>query len=178
MGTSKYTKELLEPVVKESVSLAQVIKKLGVKWSGGVQQNIKRWIKRHELDTSHFLGQRANCGPNKKGGPKKKTWQEILVLSETIDWREKSFHLRRALIESGRQYFCEDCGQDNQWRGKTITLQVNHKSGDWKDNRPDNLQFLCPNCHAATEGWSGSKGKTGVLGRIQAGVAKLADAQR
>lgn len=169
MRSTKYTKELLKPIVKDSLSFAQVIKKLGVKQSGGVQQNIKRWIKRYELDTSHFLGQAANCGPNKKGGPKKKPWQEILILSEESDWRQKPFWLRRALIESGRQYVCEECGQDNQWRGKTITLQVNHKSGNWKDNRPDNLQFLCPNCHSVTEGWSGSKGKTGVIGRYKSG---------
>jgi hypothetical protein len=136
MRPTKYTKEFLEPIVKESVSLAEVIRKIGVKWSGGVQQNIRRWIGKHQLDTSHFLGQATNRGPNKKGGTEKKEWQEILVLAENNDWRIKSFFLRRALIESGRQYVCQECGQDENWMGKTITLQVNHKNGNWKDNHP------------------------------------------
>ena len=63
----KYTKELLEPLVEESTSIAQVIRKLGLKQAGGTQAHVSRRIKEYELDTSHFLGQGANCGPNKKG---------------------------------------------------------------------------------------------------------------
>lgn len=76
---TKYTKERLEPIVKSSVSLAEVIRKLEIKWSGGQQQNIKRWIKIYELDTSHFLGQGANYGKRHNGGPDKKHWSEILI---------------------------------------------------------------------------------------------------
>ena len=166
MKSTKYTKEILEPIVKDSISLAEVLRKLGKKWSGGQQQLVKNWITRYELDTSHFLGQRANCGDKHKGGPRKLHWQEVLVLNEKLFFREKTFKLCRALVESGVKYKCIECGNKGFWRGKKIKLQVNHKNGNWKDNRKENLEFLCPNCHAATENWSKSSG-SGVMAAAQ-----------
>jgi 5-methylcytosine-specific restriction endonuclease McrA len=155
---SKYTKELLEPIIKESISIAQVLRKLGKKQAGGTHCNLAKNIKKFNIDTSHFLGAAANCGENHKGGPDKKSWQEVLVLSNS-DKREAAFRLRRALVECGRTYCCQQCGISD-WNGKTIVLQVDHINRDWLDNRPENLRFLCPNCHSQTEGHSGSKGKT------------------
>ena len=157
MSKSKYTRELLEPLVKESTSIAQVLRKLGLREGGGTHSHISRTIKRYELDTSHFLGQAANCGKGHRGGPKKKEWQECLVKRKE-GRRQKAFVLRRALIESGREYKCEECEQLPLWRGKELRLQVDHRNGDWLDDRPDNLRFLCPHCHTQTEGYSGSKG--------------------
>ena len=155
MSTStKYNKEQLEEAVKESISYAGVMKKLGKKWSGGQQQNLKKWIKEWEIDTSHFLGQAATRGTV---SPKRKAWQAVLVLTEDRFFREKACVLRAALIESGVDYICNECGRKPIWRKKPLTLQVNHKNGDWRDNRRDNLEFLCPNCHAITEGWSGKQ---------------------
>jgi hypothetical protein len=48
------------------------------------------------------------------------------------------------------EYKCENCNID-EWQGKPITLQVEHKNGDSTDNRVDNLCLLCPNCHSLTE---------------------------
>ena len=51
----KHSKELLEPVVKNSTSVAKVLRKLGLKQSGGNHSHITRRIKFYELDTSHFI---------------------------------------------------------------------------------------------------------------------------
>ena len=42
--------------------------------------------------------------------------------------------------------------------GEWPALQVDHKNRDFLDDRAENLQFLCPNCHSQTPGWCGSKG--------------------
>lgn len=42
-----------------------------------------------------------------------------------------------------------------------VPLQVHHIDGDCTNNKEDNLQLLCPNCHALTENFSAlNKGKS------------------
>jgi len=48
---------------------------------------------------------------------------------------------------------CEMCGVDPEWNGKFLRLQIHHKNGSSSDNRWDNLQKVCPNCHSQTETW-------------------------
>jgi len=33
----------------------------------------------------------------------------------------------------------------------TIPIQLDHIDGNWKNNNPNNLRLLCPNCHTLTE---------------------------
>jgi hypothetical protein len=97
----KYTKELLEPIVKDSISVAEVVRKLGLRWSGGSHANITRKIKIFNLNTAHFLGQRANSGDAHCGGPEKLHFSEILVYDRLNGKKERTDRLRRAMIESG-----------------------------------------------------------------------------
>lgn len=161
---TKYTRELLEPLVKESISVAEVLRKLGKRQEGSITTHVSRVIRKLGIDTSHFLGQSANCGTNHKGGTDKKEWTEILV-QRSDDRREKAFRLRRALVESGREYRCEWCGNTGEWNEKPLLLTVDHINGDWLDNRLENLRFLCPNCHSLTDNHSGSKGLTELFSR-------------
>jgi len=151
----KYTKEKLEPIFKESKSIANIIRKLGLKESGGSHSHITKQIKKFEIDISHFTGKVHNLN---KTALNRKSWKEVLIL-RTNGNREKSWKLRRSLIEAGIKYSCKECGI-NTWNDKPITLQVDHLNGNFLDNTIDNLRFLCPNCHTQTCGYSGSKGLT------------------
>jgi hypothetical protein len=144
----KYTQDVLTPIVAESYSLADVIRKLGGKWSGGRQQHIRRLLIRFNIDTSHFLGQGSNRGKNHKGGPTKKSSTEIFVVLPEGSQRQKVSQLRRAMIEVGIPYRCNICGLGNCWFGKPIILEVDHIDGNWYNNKQENLQFICPNCHS------------------------------
>jgi hypothetical protein len=149
----KYTKELLQEVVRECYSVAQVLRKLGLAQAGGMHSHLSRRIKAFGIDTSHFLGQAANQGPWHKGS-RIIPWQETLVL-RLSGQRQKAYRLRRALLEMGREYHCEGkrCSIGNEWLGRRLVLHVNHKNGNWLDDRPDNLEFLCPNCHSQTDNY-------------------------
>ena len=59
--------------------------------------------------------------------------------------------IRKYLYKS-RNYKCEICGFEgyNKKTGNTI-LQIHHIDGDSTNNTKNNLQVLCPNCHAMTE---------------------------
>ncbi len=61
-----------------------------------------------------------------------------------------SRHIRRYIIQT-RGERCERCGwsERNPYTGK-IPLHLDHIDGNFKNNRPENLRLLCPNCHALT----------------------------
>lgn len=50
---------------------------------------------------------------------------------------------------------CAICGQSSEWENKYLMLQLDHRNGDSRDNRLDNLRLLCPNCHSQTDTFSG-----------------------
>jgi len=53
-------------------------------------------------------------------------------------------------------YKCSNCGLEN-WLGKTLSLDLDHIDGNNKNNKPDNLRLLCPNCHRQTPTWGNKK---------------------
>lgn len=60
----------------------------------------------------------------------------------------------RLLADKPKEPRCEQCGL-TEWRGKPPPLQRHHINGDGRDNRPGNLQIMCPNCHSQTDSWGG-----------------------
>jgi hypothetical protein len=43
----------------------------------------------------------------------------------------------------------------SEWRGQPLPLELHHVNGDRHDNRVENLQLVCPNCHSITPNWGG-----------------------
>ena len=71
---------------------------------------------------------------------------------ETIISPEKlPSYVKNYLFEKNN-YKCEECGFEgyNKFTNNTI-LQIHHKDGDSSNNTEENLQVLCPNCHAMTD---------------------------
>ena len=62
---------------------------------------------------------------------------------------------------------CELCGwgEINPYTN-TLPLEIHHKDGDYKNNKEENLQTLCPNCHSLTETAKGAN-KNGREDRVK-----------
>ena len=136
----KYTKELLEPIIKESLTWSQVCRKIGVKPATGSQSHVKKRAIEFGIDSSHFVGQAWNKGRTFV----KKPIEEYLVKGKQVS----SHRLKKRLIRVGlKEKKCEKCGL-SMWHGKELPLELDHIDGDKMDNRIEKLQILCPNCHA------------------------------
>ena len=70
-----------------------------------------------------------------------------IVLRESKSRAYVKARLLRAGIIENR---CDECGL-NEWRGRALTIQIDHINGIGTDNRLENLRMLCPNCHSQTE---------------------------
>ena len=60
---------------------------------------------------------------------------------------------------------CQICGWSkvNKYTGN-VPLQIHHIDGDCTNNKEENLQLLCPNCHSLTENF-GRRNKNAAKGR-------------
>lgn len=165
----KYSKELLSPIVENSISVAEVIRKLGLQQSGGNHSNITRRIKLYEIDISHFLGsKKVNLG---RPSTKKLSPDQILVNDRFHGRRDGIAILRRAVLESGVAHKCAVCGLIPYWNGKYLQLQIDHINGVGTDNRIENLRFICGNCHLQTKTF-GIKNSQSFINKVTIEISK------
>lgn len=145
--------EIFSKTVKESYSIAQVLKNLDMVISGGNYITTKSRIKKLGLNTDHFLFQ-DGISKGRKLGPKR-------PISDYFENKCKiaSHRLKGLIISSGlKPHQCENCGLTN-WLDKPTPLELHHIDGNRDNNTFSNLKILCPNCHAFTENYRGkSKG--------------------
>jgi hypothetical protein len=148
MNLRKYTLEQLKEAISTSSSLRQTLEKLGVAAAGGNYQTMSKAIKHFNIDISHFTGQLWNKG--KTIGPKRDI-QDYLSNNQTIT----TYKLKNRLIKEGIFKHKCDCCNKTKWMSKPIALELHHKDGNNKNNSLDNLELLCPNCHAFTDNYRG-----------------------
>ncbi|WP_394433683.1 HNH endonuclease [Streptomyces sp. SGAir0957] len=152
-GAVRHTDEALRAAVAESYSVRDVVRYLGINNVGGNQAHIGRRIAALGVDTSHFAApERPRAAPRKERA-------DILVLRSPDEGRVHGVRIRRELVRLGIAEQCASCSR-SQWRGRPIALEVDHLSGEWWDNRVENLRLLCPNCHAVTDTYRGRKRRT------------------
>lgn len=147
----------LRAVVPGSKSYADVMRALGLPVNDTNHRRVRRQVARLGLDTSHFARRTWGSMPTRRPAPT--AAGTLLVLPEG-SLRTNRARLHRAMQETGVPYRCVSCGNEGQWLGRPITLQIDHLNGDRLDNRAGNLRYLCPNCHALTATWCRKKART------------------
>jgi hypothetical protein len=145
-------RENFEQIIKKCFSKSQVCRELGLKPAGGNFKTINNKILEWGIDTSHFTGQAWNKGIFFKQIKREISLEEILVENSTYLCNTK---IKKKLFKNKvKENKCEKCGIES-WNGEEITLELHHINGKNTDNRIENLQILCPNCHSQTPNFSG-----------------------
>jgi HNH endonuclease/Putative ATPase subunit of terminase (gpP-like) len=89
-----------------------------------------------------------------KARPRRLPLNELLVRGT----KRGRFNLKCRLIDAGlKEDRCERCGI-NEWQGTPLKMQLHHINGDGLDNRLENLEVLCANCHSQTPTYGGRNG--------------------
>jgi hypothetical protein len=143
MKAIKYTKEKLSEAIESSVSCREAMMKLGIKPYGGNYKTIKKYIKKFNIDTSHFLEKRANLGKIFK--ERRKSIKEYLILGTEIKITSNDLK-KRLIIEGIFEHKCYECGLE-KWNNFLIPIDLHHIDGNHYNNQIENLTILCPNCH-------------------------------
>lgn len=139
----KFSKEEIEQFVKESFSYIQLAGKVGYNsesTNGTAYRAAHQMVDELGLDVSHFTGQGWNKG--------------IYDYSKFCYGKKLKGSSALKAISALRGRKCECCGLET-WNNEPIPLQIHHIDGDNLNNELDNLQLLCPNCHAQTDNYCG-----------------------
>lgn len=139
-----WTEEELRTAVSNSLSMAEVIRNLGLRAAGQNFPSIRRQISLFNIDISHLTGVKGVLSAILKRRTLKD--EEIFCENSRVVWKIRRYYLKLNNVP----YICVLCGNSGIHNNKPLTLQVDHINGVHNDNREDNLRWLCPNCHSQT----------------------------
>lgn len=136
---------------QRATSFMDVLRVLKLSCTARRRDQVKQIARFLNLDLTRFDGLRGTGGGQ--------NWLGVEHHLRHKRARGKLGALRKSLLEMGRSYVCEGCGQLPTWHGKPLVLQLDHKDGDKFNDCDDNLRFLCPNCHSQTPTFAGRNRK-------------------
>jgi len=151
-----FTKDDLMEALRDSRNYIEAAEYLGIatgraKAPVASLRHLQQIAEYHSVNLDDYLIKNGSR-TEKLGNPKITEGQmvrEILIIGEK---RHHGTHLKGWLYKFGfKKPFCEECNIGVVWNEKPLTLQLHHINGNPKDNRLENLQILCPNCHTQTE---------------------------
>lgn len=125
---------------------------------------LRKIVETYNVDISHFA--KDNSSFFRKNPINN---EEILNMANISHTTVKKRVIQYKLIP----YECAICGNTGTHMSKTLVLQLDHINGNNKDNRIENLRFLCPNCHSQTENFTGKNQKHKIYTCIDCGAKIL-----
>jgi hypothetical protein len=146
-----YSEREAREAIAASLSFAESLRRLGKCPTGGAGQVLKKWTVIWGISTDHFDPYASSRGPRMK---LRIPLDQVLVEGSTYH----RGHLKERLFEAGLKVpRCEMCGLGEVWRGRRLSLVLDHINGVSNDNRIENLRIVCPNCAATLDTHCGRK---------------------
>lgn len=152
MGSILRHKTLVEQAIEETRSVKEALEFLGLRAAGGNYKSFYRWCETHGLTPKHGTPELRLEGLSRSR--EERRIPDELVFCENSTYCRQSLK-NRIIKENLLIYQCQSCGLNSEWNGKILSLQLSHKNGVYNDNRLENLEFLCPNCHSQTDDFAG-----------------------
>jgi hypothetical protein len=148
--TPKWNEEQLKNAVNVSKNISDVCINLGIT-HGNNYKVIRKYIEKYKINIDHFEsfeeGRKRVCLT--AYSTTRIPLEKCLVRNSPYSGGNS---LKKKLYDSGlKKRECELCGQDENWKGKKMSLILDHINGDNKDNRIENLRIVCPNCDATLD---------------------------
>jgi len=104
------------------------------------------------LEGTTFVPSPDHLAKLKEGHEKWKSEQLQKMLN--CDFESLGYDTQRKRIIIEQNNSCNRCGL-SEWQGEPIPLEIDHKDGINNNHIRDNMEALCPNCHALTDTWRG-----------------------
>lgn len=146
----KYSDTEFAEIVATSISCAECMRKMGYKCtSGNSSVATQKRIQKLGLSTEHWKAHEVDSMHAAREIP----CDEYFIKGDIV--RSTTSLKNKVLKNKIAEYKCAICGNTGEWNGQPLSLQLHHINGDRTDNRPENLQFLCPNCHSQTDSYAG-----------------------
>lgn len=147
------TDEEFRQAVAESLSVRQVLERIGLVPASGNYKAVQNRIKLLGL-ASYFTGAAWTVGVRYNVFGRKAVLEEILAENFASAF---AHGLRGRLLKEGlKRHQCECCGLSERC-GQPIPPELHHCNGINNDHRLSNLHLLCPNCRALTDNYRGKK---------------------
>lgn len=138
-------KDLILSLIEDNVSKAEICRELNCKAS-----TLDTYLIKMNIDYSGNRGAKGRKVSNMRKNSEYYTSNNIII---------GSHKLKNKLIEDNvKEHKCESC-DSKEWMGVKIPIELHHIDGNRFNNKLENLQILCPNCHAITDNYSGKKAK-------------------
>jgi hypothetical protein len=142
----RYSEVQAREAIAASLSYSDALRRLGMRPAGGNHRTIRRYAEEvWRIPVDHFDPGAARRTPLRR---------EAVPLEEVLVERSRyqRARLRERLFDAGlKERRCELCGQGELWRGRRMSLILDHVNGVADDNRLANLRVVCPNCNATLD---------------------------
>jgi len=130
--------DVLKGDISDCFSFADILKKVGLSDKGSNHLTAKKYIQKHNLNTSHFI---------KGGSSPSLTFEEVFCENSAVSKSSlRCWTIKHSVLDFDH---CSQC-KNKYWLNEILPLQIDHKNGISNDNRVENLRILCPNCHSLT----------------------------
>ena len=122
-----------------------------------INKRVSKKLKGKRIGNNTFTKEQQSLG-GKRGSLSKKLKNEHNF--KTLSWNKlleiycnkvltKPFRER---IKREQNYKCLKC-ENSMWLDIQILLEIHHKDGNKYNNKRENLEGICPNCHCQTDNW-------------------------